>query len=229
MANLKRGRVRHKGHCYRNARTADIKEPKMASDKDIEEGLSYAKAMRKKLKLEAPAIRRLEQKTNLLDAITKGDEAKAKALQRRIERENDRRMWFGINRSMKDARGRATMIVQKVMPDGTTVESTSQDDTERMIFEETECRFQLAMDAPISSSDLIHHLGHLADTDVAKKIVEGNFDFPEELDEATVAVLEEIGRIGVELTNGVISIVISPEEFRHFWGRAREGTASSIS
>ena len=97
LANLKRGKVRHKGHCYRNARSADIKEPKTASDKDIEEGLSYAKAMRKKLKLEAPAIRRLEQKTNLLDAITKGDEAKAKALRRRIERENGRRMWFGIN------------------------------------------------------------------------------------------------------------------------------------
>ena len=35
--------------------------------------------------------------------------------------------------------------------------------------------------------------------------------------------------MGVELTNSEISIVISPEEFRHFWGRAKEGTASSIS
>ena len=59
------------------------------------------------------------------------------------------------------------------------MESTSQDDTERKVFEEMECRFQLAMDAPISSSDLIHQLGHLMDTDVAKKIVEGSFDFPE--------------------------------------------------
>ena len=185
----------------------------MASDKDIEEGLSYARAKRKQLKLEAPAICRLEQKTDLLDAISRGDEARAKTLQRKIDRENGMKMWFYINRSMKGARRRATMVVQKVMPDGTTVESTSQDDTERMIFEETECRFQLTIDSAISSSDLIHQLGHLVETDIAKQIVEGSFGFPEELEKATVAVLEEIGRMGVELTNGEISIVISPEEF----------------
>jgi len=98
-----------------------------------------------------------------------------------------------------------------------------------MIFEETECRFQLAMDAPISSTELIHQLGHLADTEIAKQIVEGNFECPEELTKMTIAIIEEIGSMGFELTNGEITIIISPEEFRHFWGRAREGTASSIS
>ena len=229
MSNLRKGNVRHRGHCYRNARSSNIENPKLASDKDIAEGLAYAKAKRKQLKLEAPALRRVQLKTNLLDAITRGDEVQARKLQKKITSERSRKMWFSINRSMKDARGCATMVVQKVMPDGTIVESTSQDNTEKMIFEETECRFQLAMDAPISSTDLIHQLGHLADTDIAKQIVEGDFECPEELDEATIAVLEEIGSMGVELSNGEICVVITPEEFRHFWGRAREGTASSIS
>ena len=41
-----------------------------------------------------------------------------------------------------------------------------------MIFEETEYRFQLAMDAPISSTELLSKLGNLADTEIAQQIID---------------------------------------------------------
>jgi len=121
------------------------------------------------------------------------------------------------------------MTVQKMTADGLVKESTTQEETEEMIFEETEYRFQLAIDAPISSTDLSSKLGNLADTEIAQQIIEGTFDIPEEIDEATAEILEEIGSMGIEMTNGSVSITISPEEFRQYWKRAREGTYLSLS
>ena len=40
-------------------------------------------------------------------------------------------------------------------------------------------KFQLAMGAPISSTELIKKLGNLANTEVAQKITEGKFEMPD--------------------------------------------------
>ena len=105
------------------------------------------------------------------------------------------------------------MTVQKMTADVLVKESTTQEETEEMIFEETEYRFQLAIDAPISSTDLLSKLGNLTDTEIAQQIIEGTFDIPEEIDEATAEILEEIGSMGIKMTNGSVSIMISPKEF----------------
>ena len=55
------------------------------------------------------------------------------------------------------------------------------------------------------------------------------FDIPDEVDDATAMILEEIGEIGIQLTNGEITVEITKEEFQYFWKRIREGTASSYS
>ena len=39
-------------------------------------------------------------------------------------------------------------------------------------------------------------------------------------------VLEEIGKIEVQLTDGAITIEITPKEFQYFWRQTQEGTAS---
>ncbi len=59
--------------------------------------------------------------------------------------------------------------------------------------------------------------------------MEGRFDIPEEINNATELILEEIGKIGVQLTNGEVTINITLEDFKYFWKRVKEGTASSYS
>ena len=59
--------------------------------------------------------------------------------------------------------------------------------------------------------------------------MEGTYDIPDEVDDATALILEEIGRIGVKLSDGEVTVTITPEEFQYFWKRIREGTASSYS
>ena len=114
-------------------------------------------------------------------------------------------MWYFINRSQKDPRSGAFHFVQRVVDD-VVEESTCQEETEDFIFGEAEMRFQLAMEAPISSSKLIEQLGYLGDSDVVQQLVEGCYDIPEELDDATTLILEEIARVSVKLTNGEIEI-----------------------
>ena len=72
-----------------------------------------------------------------------------------------------------------------------------------MIFEETEYRLQLAMDAPISSTDLLSKLVNLADTEIAQQIIEGTFDIPEEIDEVTAEFLEEIGLMAIQIGQSI--------------------------
>ena len=49
---------------------------------------------------------------------------------------------------------------------GTVIESTIQKETENLIFKETESRFKLAKEAPISSTKLIDQLGYLSDNKI---------------------------------------------------------------
>ena len=59
--------------------------------------------------------------------------------------------------------------------------------------------------------------------------MEDTFDIPDKIDKATADILKEIGSMGIQLTNGSVSIDINPEEFQQYWKRAREGTSSSLS
>ena len=147
-----------------------------------------------------------------MKAIRDGKGAKAKEILRKIHAEDSKTMWFQIGRAMKGPRGGATMTVQKMTADGLVKESTTQGETEEVIFKETGYRFQLAMDAPISSTDLLSNLGNLADMEISQQMIEGTFDIPEEIDKATTIILEKIGSMGIEMTNGSVSNTISPEE-----------------
>ena len=156
-------------------------------------------------------------KEKLVEAVATGKTKKALDLRKKMTREENTKMWFCINRSQRDPRGKAITTVQKQLKDGTIVESSGKEETESMIFDENEYRFQLANNAPISKTLLLERLGYLVDTELAAQIVEGKFEAPDELDDATCLILEEIGRLGVQLTNGEVTITITKEEFQIFW------------
>ncbi len=50
------------------------------------------------------------------------------------------------------------------------------------------------------------------------------------MDPATKLILEEIGKLGMKLVNGEGNeIIITPEDFKHFWQKVNEFTSSSMS
>ena len=118
----------------------------------------------------------MQLKTDHLKAVCDGKESRATDILNKIKTEEAKKMWFHISRSMKGQRSGSILTFQKVGTDGVVIESGSKEETENMIFEETEFRFKLAADAPISATDLIHKLVHLADTEIAAQIVDSNYD-----------------------------------------------------
>ena len=108
-------------------------------------------------------------------------------------------------------------------------DSASKVETKKFIFEETEYRFQLAGDALISKTKLLEQREYPLDTQITQQLIEGKFDISDDIDDVTALILEEIGRVGVQVFNGNVAIDISSDEFQYFWRRIKEGTESSIS
>ena len=111
---------------------------------------------------------------------------------KKMEREGNSKMWYFINCSQKDHQSSAFHFVQRVVDD-LAHDSTCQEETDNFIFKEAEKRFQLAIETPISFSNLIEQLGYNGDSKIAQQLVEARYDILDDLDEATALILEEIG------------------------------------
>ena len=72
-------------------------------------------------------------------------------------------------------------------------------------------------------------LGYEIDTDTAIDILEDRWNAPEGTDQSTLTLFKEMSHIWKLMKDGEVDIVITEEDFRHYWRRARERTASSFS
>ena len=99
-----------------------------------------------------------------------------------------------------------------------------------MVQEEFETRFTLAHNAFIMKHSLAGKLRYLEDEDIARAIVDGTYEIPSKLEEATKYILQEIGKMGKATRNGEEhEIIITTEDFQTFWKRVSEWTTSSPS
>ena len=80
------------------------------------------------------------------------------------------------------------------------------------------------------SSLLGDRLRYLQDKELARLIITGTYNIPDDLDEATTLILKEIGKMGLKIVNGEGNkIVITPLELIRFWKKVGEFTSSSSS
>ena len=110
-------------------------------------------------------------------------------------------MWTNIKYVVKDPRGSQVLKVQR-LEHGVVCEYTNKEDIEKVVQEECKSRFTLAHSAPIMKHLLAGKLRYLEDKEIAKAIVDGTYDIPPELDEATKYILREIGDMGREIRKG---------------------------
>jgi hypothetical protein len=68
-----------------------------------------------------------------------------------------------------------------------------------------------------------------SDEALARSIITGTYDIPLDLDPATKRILEDIGKVGMRITNGEGSeIIISLVDFKWFLKRVKDFTSSSM-
>jgi hypothetical protein len=104
-----------------------------------------------------------------------------------------------------------------------------QEEVKHVIQRECKIWFSLAHSAPIMTTLLGERLRYLSDKALARSIIMGTYKIPYDMDPATRLILEEIGRLGTTLVDGEGNeIIITPEDFKHFWMKVNEFTSSSM-
>ena len=229
--NPQHPRLRNKNiaNTFRSAERAGIRDASELSKKDLMVQYGYCREQTKRLLAESPWLRKQFLSRKLEDAKINNDEKEAKRTQEMLRREAHGRTWKSIQRVTKPKQAGAVTFVDVQQADGTTIRHDEQEPLEQAIAGEIIPRFCRASNAPICQGALFNLLGYSANSETAVEILEGRFVPPPGTDGPTVLLLEEIARIWSQMEAGQVDIVVTKDDFQHFWKRMNERTASSYS
>ena len=111
------------------------------------------------------------------------------------------------------------------MADRTVRECNTKEEIEQGVGDKISERFSRVASAPVCQGALFNLLGYSADTVAALEILAWPFVLPPVTTLTTIIILEEITRIWAPMEGGKVDIVVSVEDFQHYWQRAKEKTA----
>jgi hypothetical protein len=102
------------------------------------------------------------------------------------------------------------------MEDREVIDITETEEMNKEIHEVTEKRFNLWMSAPITMSLLHKKLGFLSDTDFAISLLHGNIHIPDDVDDVTTTVIEEIIQLFRTFQEDHAEITLGESEFWYY-------------
>ncbi len=172
-------------------------------------------------------LRKVHLRECLIKAQEDGGKARSKGILRTIKREEQKSVWRRINQAIDKPSLGAIPLVQK-MKDGEVIDITETEEMNKEIQDVTEKRFDLSMSAPITMSLLHEKLGFLSDTDFAISLLQGDVYIPDDIDNVTTMVIEEIIRLFQMFQEDHAEINLGESECRYYWRKFRERTSSSI-
>ena len=99
----------------RFAKRKNIDNPEGLTEEELRDGLRLARIRSSDLRRQAKGLRKTHNRNMLLDAQDKGDVERVKAIKKNINREHNRRMWYLIQKTVKDPRAPPVLKVQRVI------------------------------------------------------------------------------------------------------------------
>jgi hypothetical protein len=217
LIRLKEGKVSNASNIVRFAKRTHIERPAELIMEELEGGLQFCRIRKADLRQQAKGLRKVHLRDCLLDAQSKRQNKRAKAIKLKLHREESKMMRYLIKRTVKDPHSPSILKVQRVV-EGEIKEYTVQEDIEQAIQRECEVSFLLAHSAPIMNLLLVilgEKLRYLSNKALAKAIITGTYDIPTNLDPATAMILKEIGKLGIKIVNGDSNeMIITPEDFK---------------
>ncbi len=109
------------------------------------------------LRKQAKGLQKVHLQDCLINAQEKQQHKQAAAIKQICQREESKRMWFLIKRTVKDPQSPSMLWVQSVV-NSEVKEYVMQEDVEQAIQWECKVRFSLAHSAPIMTTLLGEHL-----------------------------------------------------------------------
>jgi hypothetical protein len=231
LIRLQGGKAKNVGNILHFARWEHIPQPEQLTMDELKDGLQLARIRKADLRKQAKGLRKIHLRNCLIDAQTKRQHKWVAAIKQRCNQEESKWMWYLIKQTVKDPTNPSVLRVQRVV-NGEVKDYVYivQEDVEQAIQRECEIRFTLAHSAPIMKSFLGKWLRYLSGKSLARSIIMGTYKIPLDLDSATKLVLEEVGKLGIKNINGEGSkIVITPNDFKHFWRKVNKFTSSSMT
>ena len=113
LIRLSDGKTNKARNIYRFARKNHIEHPERLTREELEEGLQFARTRKRNLRILAGGLRKTHLRECLLIAQQKQQEGKVRTIKQRIQRENSKRVWYLIKRTVKDPQCPSVLKVQK--------------------------------------------------------------------------------------------------------------------
>jgi hypothetical protein len=133
---------------------------------ELQDGLQFARIRRADLWKQAKGLRKVHLCNCLVNPMEKKQKRCMAAIKQTINREESKRMWYLIKKTVKDPHSPSMLKVQRIM-NGEIKEYDIQEDVENAIQQECEIRFSLAHSAPIMMTLLGEWLQYLSDEALA--------------------------------------------------------------
>jgi hypothetical protein len=219
--------TRKSSNLFREAIKAGIPAPCLLTRDQCMDGVEACTRRLKVLKAQSCGLRKVHLRDCLIKAQEDGDKARSKGILRTIKREEQKSVWQRINQAIDNPSLGAIPLVQK-MEDGEVINITETEEMNKEIQDVTEKRFDLSMSTPITMSLLCKKLGFLSDTNFAISLLQGDVHIPDDIDNVTTTMIEEIIRLFQMFQEDHAEINLGESEFWYFWRKFRQRTLSSI-
>jgi len=132
LIRLKEGKASNASNIVRFAKRTNIDRPAELSREELEVGLQFCRIRKAELRQQAKGLRKVHLRDCLLDAQSKRQNERAKAIKLKLHREESKRMWYLIKITVKDPHSPSVLKVQRAV-EGKIEEYTVQKDVEQAI------------------------------------------------------------------------------------------------
>jgi hypothetical protein len=113
---------------------------------------------------------------------------------------------------------------------GGVLDFDTEEGVQEAIFNEVhQKQYNLAEDAPICKGALWGQFGYIATSPTAQSILDGTYNFPSDIYEATKELFVEIVQICSVIPPNSVTGIISRERWQQHWKKVKKDTSSSQS
>jgi hypothetical protein len=159
------------------------------------------------------------------------DKAAERQILALIKWEKDRAFWRRLNFALgKHIHGRSVREVQVEDGFGGVLDVDTEEGVQEAIFSKVHRKqYNLGEEAPICKGALQGEFGYTATTPTAQSILDGTYNFPSNIDEATKEMFVEIVKIRSLVPPNTVTGTILQEHWQQRWKKVDEDTSLSQS
>jgi hypothetical protein len=215
-------------HIIRDAYKAGIPNPTQLTVAKCIAGAAACRRRLKELEARADQLQWEHLGTRYKLARTLKNPKRRKEIETAIKQEDLQHSWLVIQHATGEPRMGATPKVQ-IYVDRKLVSILKATEMNREIQIKIEMRFNLAHSTEITRSSLGQLVRYCANTKNAKDLLQNSAHIPSSIDNATSCLIYKFQQLFKQLKQTHKPVVILPNNYCYYWGRASKKTLSAIS